>query len=589
MTSTYSVTRNMIFRKTAQPALKCPECGADLSDSTPGTPCSACLLQLGMQTWDQQSSKRNLNSVPTIPPVGVSGGRISIDPELAAKFPQFEILHLVGSGGMGDVYCARQKSLHRLVALKIIRPDSESEQNFADRFVREARALAHLSHPNIVTVHDFGQLDDLYYFVMEYVDGINLRQMLHAGKLCPNQALEIVPAVCDALQYAHDKGVVHRDIKPENILIDTEGKVKIADFGLAKLLDQKTTGPTLTQAHHVMGTMHYMAPEQIERPLDVDHRADIYSLGVVIYELLTGELPLGRFAAPSQKVSVDVRMDEIVLQTLEKEPGLRYQKVSEVKSDMESLNTAHRREARNRAAANRHRRAAVNPPVPPVKQKQPATSLNHGPMPQRGFVSALTNPQTVRNIIYLLLSFPLGIVYFVVTVTGLSVGIGTLIIWVGFLVLLGTMLLIRGFTGLERRLAAKLLRITIPPRRIESYEWPQDQKSVFEKSKSLIFNRESWAGVAYLLLKFPLGVVSFVLTVGLIPVSIGLILTPIMAMIPPLDLRIDRWVIDTPIEAAPFAALGLILLFLAVHILNGMAWVHGRWARLCLKRIPQSY
>jgi len=130
---------------------------------------------------------------------------------------------------------------------------------------------------------------------------------------------------------------VHRDIKPENILLDKKGRVKIADFGLAKLLDRPATVYALTQAGQRMGTPHYMAPEQIEHPDQVDHRADIYSLGVVFYEMLTGELPIGRFAPPSQKVQVDVRLDDVVLRTLEKEPQRRYQHASEVKTDVETI------------------------------------------------------------------------------------------------------------------------------------------------------------------------------------------------------------------------------------------------------------
>ena len=134
----------------------------------------------------------------------------------------------------------------------------------------------------------------------ELVDGLNLRQLETAGRLQPAEALKIVPALCDALQYAHDLGIVHRGIKPENILIDQQGRVKIADFGLAKLLARATPGLTLTQTRQVMGTVNYMAPEQMEHPLEVDHRADIYSLGVVFYEMLTSELPIGRFAPPSE-------------------------------------------------------------------------------------------------------------------------------------------------------------------------------------------------------------------------------------------------------------------------------------------------
>jgi serine/threonine protein kinase len=148
-----------------------------------------------------------------------------------------------------------------------------------------------------------------------------------------------VPQICEALQYAHDQGVVHRDIKPENILLDKRGQVKIADFGLAKLLGQEAADSALTGSRQVMGTPHYMAPEQMEKPLAVDHRADIYSLGVVFYEMLTGELPLGRFAPPSQRVHVDVRLDEVVFRALEKEPERRYQHASEVKTEVESITT----------------------------------------------------------------------------------------------------------------------------------------------------------------------------------------------------------------------------------------------------------
>ena len=172
---------------------------------------------------------------------------------------------------------------------------------------------------------------------MEFVDGVNLRQLQKTGRLSPREALQIVPQICDALQYAHDEGVVHRDIKPENVLVDRKGRVKIADFGLAKILGRDPEALRLTGEGQVMGTPHYMAPEQVEHPLAVDHRADIFSLGVVFYEMLTGELPLGKFQPPSRKVQVDVRLDEVVLHALEKEPERRYQHASEVKSDVETI------------------------------------------------------------------------------------------------------------------------------------------------------------------------------------------------------------------------------------------------------------
>ncbi len=216
-------------------------------------------------------------------------------------------------------------------------PELGRDPAFAERFAREARALAKLAHPRIVGVHDFGESGGLFYLLMEFVDGVSLRGLLRRGKLKPEEALRIVQQICEALQYAHEEGIVHRDIKPENILLDRRGNVKIADFGLAKLLGATTSDFTLTGSRQVVGTLRYLAPEQMEKPLEVDHRADIYSLGVVFYEMLTGELPLGRFAAPSQKAQVDVRLDEVVFRALEKEPERRYQHVSEVKTDVESV------------------------------------------------------------------------------------------------------------------------------------------------------------------------------------------------------------------------------------------------------------
>ncbi len=263
--------------------------------------------------------------------------------ELGRHFPQFEIVELLGRGGMGAVYKARQPNLDRYVALKILPPEVGQDPAFADRFMREARALAMLNHSCIVAVYDFGEADGLYYFVMEYVDGTNLRQTIETGGLKPPEALAIVPQICDALQFAHDEGVVHRDIKPDNILIDKRGRVKIADFGLAKLLavDSENSPAkrpfTLTGTNQVMGTPHYMAPEQMQGSSAVDHRADIYSLGVVFYEMLTGELPIGRFEPPSNKVQIDVRLDEVVLRSLESTPERRFQHASNVKTEIESI------------------------------------------------------------------------------------------------------------------------------------------------------------------------------------------------------------------------------------------------------------
>lgn len=309
----------------------CPQCGAALTPNCAEGLCPQCLLLVGLPS----QAPADVAATAASPARGFAPPT----PEaLAARFPQLEILELLGQGGMGAVYKARQRGLDRLVAVKILPSEISADPAFAERFMREARALARLGHPHIVAVHDVGQTaDGLCYFIMEYVEGVNLREALRSGGVTPQQALAIVPQVCEALQFAHDEGIVHRDIKPENILIDKRGRVKIADFGLAKLLGANHVEGTLTGTHQVMGTVRYMAPEQLEGAREVDHRADIYSLGVVFYELLTGELPLGRFAPPSRKVQIDVRLDEVVLRALEKEPGLRYQHASELKTGVEHV------------------------------------------------------------------------------------------------------------------------------------------------------------------------------------------------------------------------------------------------------------
>ncbi|PYK62562.1 MAG: hypothetical protein DME21_05905 [Verrucomicrobia bacterium] len=308
----------------------CNGCLKPIPMDAPQGLCPECLVKGGFDTEGHPPT-----AAPATPP---EARFMPPTPgELANAFPQLEILELLGQGGMGVVYKARQPQLDRLVALKILPPAAGRDPSFAERFTREARALARLNHPNIVSVYDFGQAREFYYFIMEFVDGVNLRQLEQSRRIAPAEALGIVPKICEALQYAHEEGIVHRDIKPGNILLDKKGRVKIADFGLAKLLDKEANDFTLTRSQQVMGTPHYMAPEQIEKPQEVDHRADIYSLGVVFYEMLTGELPMGRFAPPSQKVQVDVRVDEVVLHSLERDVERRYQHVSEVRTDVESI------------------------------------------------------------------------------------------------------------------------------------------------------------------------------------------------------------------------------------------------------------
>ena len=294
----------------------CPTCHSPILPDAPGGFCAACLLR---------------DAEEELPGVNHEAPSVEL---VAAAFPKLEVLEFVGQGGMGFVYKVRQPGLDRIVALKILSPALSRDPAFEERFSREARVLGQLQHPNIVTVFEHGEEGGFFYFLMEYIDGINLRQAMQAGRFSPEQALEVVPGICDALQAAHAQGICHRDIKPENILLDREGRVKIVDFGIALIGGDSQRNFTLTATRGGLGSAAYMAPEQHEHPHDVDHRADIYSLGVVLYEMLTGELPLGRFPAPSERARVNQRVDEIVFRTLEKERDLRQQSASEVKTEV---------------------------------------------------------------------------------------------------------------------------------------------------------------------------------------------------------------------------------------------------------------
>lgn len=303
----------------------CPKCGAPISEDAPQSLCPKCVLSEAATVSEPTGSPARKTPPPTVE-------------EVARHFPELEILELIGAGGMGTVYKARQPKLDRLVALKILAHDPAEDPAFQERFNREGRVLARLNHPNIVAIFDTGTTGPYAYLLMEYVDGVNLRQAMRTGGFTPSEALSLIQEICAALKFAHEEGILHRDIKPENVLIDSRGQVKIADFGIAKLVGQdETDDVTLTMQGAALGSPHYMAPEQFETPGDVDQRADIYSLGVVLYEMLTGELPLGRFALPSEKVGMDARIDDIVLRTLAKEREARFQTAGEVRSKVETL------------------------------------------------------------------------------------------------------------------------------------------------------------------------------------------------------------------------------------------------------------
>jgi beta-lactam-binding protein with PASTA domain len=276
------------------------------------------------------------------PPEGPGGlGLVTLD-------GRYHIVERIAAGGMGEVLRAHDAVLAREVAIKVLHRSLAGDQSFVDRFRREARAAAGLSHPNIVAVYDWGAVDGIYYMVMEYVRGRSVRDLLNAThRLEPVQAADVIRQTLLALQHAHRQGIVHRDMKPENILVTTEGIVKVADFGLARAYADGRA----TQAGSVTGTVQYLSPEQI-RGEPSDPRSDLYSLGVVTYELLTGRLPFtgetamsiaykhlsGRVPVPSAAVaSIPAELDAFVASATDRDRELRPESAAEMRRDIEAI------------------------------------------------------------------------------------------------------------------------------------------------------------------------------------------------------------------------------------------------------------
>ena len=266
--------------------------------------------------------------------------------ELSGLLPGYEITALLGRGGMGAVYKGTQLSLDREVAIKLLPPDLGADPDFQARFRREAKSMAKLNHPNIVQIFDYGQTaSGQHYFIMEYVDGSDLLHLVRSGTLDAEGALNAVSQVCEALQYAHELGFVHRDIKPANILINRKGVLKVGDFGLARLVEghgdhaasiNEEMGLTMTGM--TMGTPHYAAPEQFDGLGHIDHRADLYSLGIMFYEMLTRDVPRGTPKAPSKKIpNLDVRIDGVVFKAMEPDPDERYQSAAALRTDIDRI------------------------------------------------------------------------------------------------------------------------------------------------------------------------------------------------------------------------------------------------------------
>ena len=301
-----------------------------------------------------------------VPAAGATGGRgaslpLPLPEELTQLLPHggYVVEEFLGQGGMGAVYKATQVRLQRPVAIKIMRRHVDVDAGFEERFQREALAMARLNHPNIVNIIDSGEAGpDLLYIVMEFVDGEDLQGVIRSGKMTEALALRLIPQICDAVQFAHEHGIVHRDIKPANVMLTRDGRVKVADFGLAKHLD--VDGSYNTQSGASLGTPDYAAPEQFDTAGLVDHRADLYALGVMIYHMLTGQVPRGTWKAPSTNSGVSVQWDDIVSRAMQPEKDDRYASAVDLKADVlrissgESISPVTPKKPAARASSSKH-------------------------------------------------------------------------------------------------------------------------------------------------------------------------------------------------------------------------------------------
>ena len=256
---------------------------------------------------------------------------------------RYEIISRIGSGGMADVYKAKDHKLNRMVAVKVLKPEFREDKTFIRKFRTEAQAAAGLSHPNIVNVYDVGEDRGVYYIVMELVEGITLKDYIdRKGKLSVKEATSIAIQVSLGLEAAHNRNIVHRDVKPQNIIISTDGKVKLSDFGIAKATSSNTI------SSNVMGSVHYSSPEQVRGGYS-DYKSDIYSLGITMYEMVTGHVPFDgdstvsvalkhlkeKIVAPSVEVpDIPYSLDCIIMKCTEKNVERRYQNCQDLISDL---------------------------------------------------------------------------------------------------------------------------------------------------------------------------------------------------------------------------------------------------------------
>ncbi len=252
--------------------------------------------------------------------------------DLAPLFPGYEIHRLIATGGMGAVYQAVQKSLDRDVALKILPMEFSKDAAFCAGFEAEAKAMARLNHPNLIGVYDFGEVGGMLFIIMEYVPGHSVYHAAYGKAIDPKEVIRLVTAICNGLAHAHDNGIIHRDIKPSNILLDLNAEPKIGDFGLARPIERK-----VQEGEEIFGTPHYTAPEVVNSPHSVDSRADIFSVGVLLYELLTGKLPDPNPRPASTVVRCDIRFDAIIRKATQPLAAARYSSASEIAKDLEAI------------------------------------------------------------------------------------------------------------------------------------------------------------------------------------------------------------------------------------------------------------
>lgn len=284
--------------------------------------------------------------------------------ELAPLFPGYEFEGLIATGGMGAVYRAVQRSLDRTVAIKVLPAEFSRDEVFCRNFEAEAKAMARLNHPNLIGVYDFGEAAGMLFIVMEYVPGRSLYEASHGKVVAPAEAARIVAAVCDGLAHAHENGILHRDIKPSNILLDQQSRPKIGDFGLAKPIETK-----LQEGEEIFGTPHYTAPEVVQTPHQVDNRADVFSVGVMLHELLTGKLPAADARPTSVIARCDPRFDAIVRRATQPLPEMRQASAAEIARELRAIASS---------TGPRGARGATRPPVParPQRPQRPSSGAS---------------------------------------------------------------------------------------------------------------------------------------------------------------------------------------------------------------------